>query len=129
MMCHDGTVAIDAHGGHMTARGTIGEGSRDLSNTHPIGFSYDDSMIARGPLELVEKSQYLPTAISNTTGVIRNGTRKVSDILYAGSIVTCSSCHDVHNCNNAKPDPGHNYNYLLWAKEEQSLICLTCHIK
>jgi hypothetical protein len=132
LACHDGTIAIDAHSGALiSGRATV----KDLTITHPIGFSYDDAMSARGLGELVDKNQFLPTGIttSNTAGVYnqvaRNGSRRIKDVLFQGAIVTCSSCHDIHNCNNAKPDPGHDYNYLLWAKEEQSLICLTCHIK
>lgn len=136
MTCHDGSVALDAHGNYMPSRGVIGNvPTKDLKNTHPIGFSYDEAMNERGLLELVDKNQSLPSAIivSGVAGVYnqvtRNSSRRVADILYQGSIVTCSSCHDVHNCGNVQPDPGHNYNYLLWAKEEQSLLCLSCHIK
>ncbi len=133
MSCHDGVNAIDAHGTNMIGYGVFK--NKDLSNTHPIGFSYDDAMNVRGGMELVDKDQYLPTSItvSETAGVYnqvaRNGSRKVSDVLYQGKIMTCSSCHEVHNCANVKPDPGHSYNYLLWAKLEQSLICLSCHLK
>lgn len=135
MVCHDGTVALDAHGGHMTEHAIIGDGVRDLTNTHPIGFSYDYARIERGPEELADKNEYFSTAISLSSSpgvynsVDRSGSRRIVDVLYQGSIVTCSSCHDVHNCDNVKPNPGNDYNYLLWAKEEQSLICLSCHIK
>ena len=71
--------------------------------------------------------------VSSTLGVYnsvtRQGSRHIADLFYVGSIVTCSTCHDVHNGANVPPDPCHSYNYLLWAKEEQSLICLCCHVK
>lgn len=132
MACHDGMVALDAHGAQMPSGDVI---SKNLNFTHPIGFSFDDAKAARGGTELVDKNQRFATAvtISTTPGiyntVVRNGNRRIVDVLLNGSIVTCSSCHDVHNCGNVTPDPGDNYNYLLWAKEEQSLICLTCHLK
>jgi hypothetical protein len=132
MSCHDGTLAIDAHGNTVTGEYVI---SKNLDITHPIGFSYDDAMAARGSKELVDKGQRFATNVtwSDTAGtyntVTREGNRKISDMLYMGKIVTCCTCHDVHNTGNVKPDPGHNYNYLLWAKEEQSLICLSCHLK
>ena len=136
MSCHDGSIALDAHGTPMPQSAIIGNvPTKDMKNTHPIGFSYDDAMNARGTMELVDKNQHLATALvaSNTAGtynqVTRSGNRRVADILFRGYVVTCSSCHDVHNCGNVAPDPGHNYNYLLWAKEEQSLLCLTCHVK
>ncbi|WP_408967406.1 cytochrome c3 family protein [Oryzomonas sp.] len=48
--------------------------------------------------------------------------------------MTCASCHDVHNTNNAKNDPSisnPNFtpNYFVWAKETNSALCLSCHVK
>jgi len=132
MTCHDGVIAIDSHGDTVTGEYLI---SKDLNITHPIGFSYDEAMAARGPSELVDKNQRFATKVTVSTvpgtynTVERNSTLRISDVLYTGSIVTCVTCHSVHNTGNATPDPGHTYNYLLWAKEEQSLICLSCHIK
>ena len=132
MTCHDGVIAIDAHGDKMPAGYVI---SKNLDITHPIGFSYDDAMLARGNTELVDKTQHFASAIkiSDTAGeynaVTRNINTRIVDVLYKGSIVTCCTCHDVHNKENVTPDNGHQYNFLLWAKEEQSLLCLSCHIK
>jgi len=132
MTCHDGSIAIDAHGTTMPSDYVI---STNLNITHPIGFSYDDAMAARGSGELVDKHQQFASslAVSNVPGQYNTVTRasgiSIVQVLYAGSIVTCASCHDVHNKDNVGPDPGHNYNFLLWAKEENSLICLSCHQK
>jgi hypothetical protein len=132
MTCHDGTIALDAHGDVMPAGYVI---SNNLNFTHPIGFSFDQAMAARGSAELADKNQRFATSVtvSNTVGtynnVVRNGNLRIVDVLLNGTYMTCSTCHDVHNCGNVTPDPGDNYNYLLWAKEEQSLICLTCHLK
>ncbi|GFO55432.1 cytochrome c [Geomonas sp. Red276] len=132
MTCHDGAIAIDPHGTKMPAEKTI---STDLNITHPIGFSYDEAVTARGTDQLAEKTEQYATAVtpSETPGVYNRVTReakiRIVDLLYQGEILTCVSCHDVHNKNNVSPDPGHDYNFLLWAKEENSLICLSCHKK
>lgn len=132
MTCHDGTMALDAHGDTMPSGYVI---SNNLSFTHPIGFSFDQAYAIRGAAELANKNEYFATslAISNAAGVYNNVTRgsnrRIVDVLLNGTYMTCSTCHDVHNCGNVTPDPGDNYNYLLWAKEEQSLICLSCHLK
>jgi hypothetical protein len=142
MSCHDGSAAVDKHNGASAGdSGALVTGSaavglnNDLSDDHPVGFKYSDAYNRRGSQELVDMNQRFATAISlsSTAGVydnvVRSGNRRIRDVLYSGDIVTCSSCHEVHNCDNVKPDPGHSYNYLLWAKEEHSLICLSCHIK
>jgi len=132
MSCHDGTVAIDSSGTMMPQSDVI---STTLKISHPIGFSYDDAYTARGSGELVNKNTPFATAISisYTAGVYnpitRQGPRNIVDGLYNSSILTCATCHDVHNCNTAQPDLGHTYNYFLNAKEENSLICLSCHLK
>jgi hypothetical protein len=117
----------------------------DLTVTHPIGFLYADAETKRGAgIEIV----------SQDTGFINSGTagllsasfntnnrgsgaggsnlsytpKKIKDTLYGG-YMTCASCHEVHNTLNAEPDAGHSYNYFLYAKEEGSAICLSCHIK
>jgi hypothetical protein len=56
--------------------------------------------------------------------------KKIQDTLYgADGYMTCASCHDVHNTVNVTPASGHTYNYFLYAQEEGSAICLSCHIK
>jgi len=135
LTCHDGNVAIDTAGDTIQSAYPQDVISTNLCVTHPIGFSYDDAFNTRGIKELANKNSYLATAItiSNVPGVhnqiTRNSSLRISDILYEGSIVTCMTCHDIHNDQNVTPDPGHTYNYLLWAKEEGSLNCLSCHIK
>ena len=75
---------------------------------------------------------------TDTTGLypthVRNGKRTIGDVLYNGVTMTCASCHEVHNKDNVAPTtnlapgPAQN-NYLLWADETSSMICLSCHIK
>jgi hypothetical protein len=111
----------------------------DLSVTHPIGFLYSQAFTNRGATELVPATQGFITGNSTPTLLaagfdthVRAGltytTKTIQDTLYGG-FVTCASCHEVHNTKNAAPDAGHNYNYFLYAKEEGSAICLSCHVK
>ena len=152
--CHDGVTAVDSHGtAASTPTGTTAMSSSyvdalgntakrfidDLSVTHPIGFLYSDAATTRGPGEIVPSSHgYIKDGQSatllnsafntNNRGLLQETTKKISDTLYGG-FMTCASCHDVHNTVNAAPDAGHNYNYFLYAQEEGSAICLSCHVK
>lgn len=158
MGCHDGVTAADKHGPSVgTAEGTAaykalpghamsapGKVINDLTVTHPIGFVYDDAVAARnvgGDLELVDQSQFfladVPDGAANDTntraGWTYNPSKKISDTLYSG-YVTCASCHEVHNSKNAVNEAainggGYTPNYLVWAKEKNSALCLSCHIK
>jgi hypothetical protein len=149
MACHDGVTAVDSHGSAasetpstqvMTSNydDILGHNNKryisDLTVTHPIGFSYVEAAANRGPLEIVPATGTFITAdVSLATfdtharGTDTTG-KKISEVLYSGRM-TCASCHDVHNTNNAVPTGTHNYNYFLWAKEEGSAICLSCHVK
>jgi hypothetical protein len=135
MTCHDGNIAIDVAGHTMSNNFPQDVISTNLSITHPVGVDYDSAMSIRGASELADKTSHLATSLSTNYSateynqVTRNATLRIVDVLYEGVYITCMSCHDVHNDQNITPDPGHNYNYLLLAKEEQSLICLSCHLK
>ena len=189
MSCHDGSIAVDEHGSAFASPGTgreegskglignlgttadgIGRANltKDLSNTHPIGFDYNEiaayrnsksshgSLSAGGATEIVPatygyaNAYQVSNAADGTYNIIsRNdpGSNKtIGDNLYGGNIMTCATCHEVHNKENAtqknytdgpKPNglPGAAAgtqaapNYFLYAKQEQSLICLSCHIK
>jgi hypothetical protein len=65
--------------------------------------------------------------------VTRAGSRTIKSTLYNGSIMTCATCHEVHNKENAAQDAATDGsatpNYFLYAKESNSLICLSCHVK
>jgi hypothetical protein len=121
---------------------------KDLTVTHPIGFQYDQAQALRTSTEIVPStSGFISGAIDPVSwdthnrgaqgdaangGVITAGTstsaKKIKDTLYGG-YMTCATCHDVHNSVNAKPARGHSYNYFLYAQEEGSAICLSCHVK
>ncbi len=111
LSCHDGTVALDdmLNGGAASPSvfiNSIGTGSgdvgTDLSNDHPISFTYDAALVLLDP-ELAD-----PTI------------SPVSDLLFAGQM-ECASCHDVHRTgSNAS---------LLRISNAGSALCLTCHLK
>src|ERR1039457_72536 len=160
MGCHDGITAVDKHGPSVgTAQGTgayqalpghamtnAGRAITDLTVTHPIGFQYSDAETYRnagGATELVPAATglFIERITSLATNDTRNRagtgftyqTKKISDVLYGG-YVTCASCHEVHNPNNALNDPsvntpGFRPNYFVWAREQGSALCLSCHIK
>jgi hypothetical protein len=138
MSCHDGVVAADQHyGGIQTgsnarllsggwngaAIGLATDGANaDFSDDHPIGFSYVDAQA-----EDIGGGLY-PAAgrlfIDNTN----NPTLTVEDVLYQGEFMTCATCHDVHNKDNASHALG-GLNYFVYAPQENSSLCLTCHDK
>jgi len=151
MSCHDGTVAIDQHGPSRAFAGTMfltGDAAvgrnADLTDDHPIGFSYGQALTERNTAglnwpELVEKTEMFASSVTASavpgvydTVVRAQGGRTIGEVLYQGDIVTCATCHEVHNKENVVQDvgtQGYTPNYLLYAKEKDSLICLSCHLK
>jgi len=188
MSCHDGSIAVDEHGSAFASTGSgrvTGSGglignlgitqdglgranlTKDLSNTHPIGFDYNAIAAFRngksanadpltGDTEIISSTNgYAKTyAVSNEAGVYNTITRfdpgsnkMIADNLYNGNIMTCATCHEVHNKENITQDPYLDEqpratglkapyvvtqsapNYFLYARQTQSLICLSCHVK
>jgi hypothetical protein len=155
LSCHDGSIAADSHRGTGAGNNSAATGSltltsanhayvRDLTVTHPIGFKYADAYAAR-PGELVAASTGFIDGSAANTALLTTGAQagfdtktragltttgaKISDTLYSG-VMTCATCHDVHNSTNAKPALNSpTYNYFIRAQEEGSAICLSCHIK
>lgn len=152
--CHDGSIAADSHittaaqagSLNLTGARAIGEGS-DLSTTHPIGFSYSDALQrntaadaltgATAVSEIALKSDRFATDIdvdgTSYDRVTRAGGRTIGSVLFNGDIFTCASCHEVHNKENVVNTPPDGVtaapNFFLYAPEEKSLICLSCHNK
>ncbi|UFS70188.1 hypothetical protein LPW11_20225 [Geomonas sp. RF6] len=151
MSCHDGAIAVDTHyaftgGKYLTQSDTdfatpvIGKDGI-LSNDHPIGFVYDGINNADGvatgpvtgdpPLEAHVKGKDEWVRISDAT--FTGSTMKIADRLYASQtrggrlIMTCATCHDVHNKKNQ--DEANATNYLLLGSNRNSALCLSCHIK
>jgi hypothetical protein len=150
------------NGGVHTTNGRALIGT-DLSDDHPIGFDYNQIQIYRdghsgyagnGSVgkEIALSSNTFATQVTPQTDLAANqghyntvtraaaGARKIVDVLYQGQYMTCATCHEVHNKDNATQEnfiatPGANQdtakapNYFLYAKEKDSLICLSCHVK
>lgn len=133
LSCHDGTVAVNAYGNapqdprsisrggsRMGLQYRIG-GDGNLTNHHPIGFSY--AAAAGIDLEILPLAQALyehdiDTAIGATPSV---SVTKVSDVLPGGKM-ECNSCHAVHNKGNTGEK-------LLYVSDQNSNLCFTCHDK
>jgi len=115
LSCHDGTVALDNFGGKTNGTTTIGAGDHnfgtDLTNDHPVSFTYDQAL-ATADGELND-----PTSASSGLG----GT--ITDDLLIGGKMECASCHDVHNTVAV------NGTKLLVKTNANSALCLTCHAK
>jgi predicted CXXCH cytochrome family protein len=116
LSCHDGTVAVDSYGGRsgvIFLGGDVAVGADELSNDHPISFTYDDAL-ASVDGELFPPSS-TPSGLGNTIA---------HDLLF-GNQLECSSCHDVHN----GPAAAAVNDNLLVITQVQSRLCLTCHNK
>ncbi len=106
LSCHDGTVALDAFQGNTPTTTITGNAllDVDLSNDHPISFTYDAALVsADGGLND-------PTAAP------------ISGWLFGASNdqLECASCHDVHDDTNSP---------FLRVSNANSALCLTCHNK
>ena len=111
LSCHDGTVAEDSFGGLVGTTFMAGPAlvGTDLSNDHPISFTYDDALAS------TDGGLHAPsTQASGLGGTID------ADLLFGGSM-ECGSCHDVHNADG---NPS-----LLRVANVGSALCLTCHDK
>lgn len=137
MSCHDGIIAADQHYGDM-ATGTkfltgdsftpgvnmaIGA-SGDLTRDHPIGFDYTKVAGAGANADGTDKRIF---AADGTLTFRGNPAVLVRDQLYQGRIMTCATCHDVHNRDNN--NGGAERNFFVYAPLKDSQLCLTCHDK
>jgi predicted CXXCH cytochrome family protein len=114
LSCHDGTVAVDAYQTRGTSTsGFIAAGSSlgtDLSNDHPISFTYDAALAtADGGLVTPLSSSWVVAAAGAISGIP----------LFAGKM-ECASCHNVHDNANAP---------FLRIANTGSALCLKCHNK
>ena len=124
LSCHDGTVAPNTYGFTPSSSTNVADvatygfgatnttyligGGGDLSNHHPIGFSYEGAQL--------EDNEIAPSSTSINTGV-----KTIADLLYSDKM-ECVTCHDVHNTENEGEK-------LLWVSNDQSAFCCTCHLK
>ena len=111
LSCHDGVTNLDAYGGKpggtiMTGGAVIGE---DLSDDHPISFTYNDALAS------ADGGLWPPSSTNSGLG----GTIQ-ADMLFSDKL-ECGSCHDVHD-NTLQP-------FLRIDNSLESALCLTCHDK
>ena len=140
MSCHDGITAVDNYYGDTKNHIMIPLTSppypgmpvipREGIKNHPIGFAMIDVIPgylgATHPdtklLPITDSSRYL----INVGGT--SGGPTIISRLYLGAIMTCSTCHDVHNSLNKAVDiPVGSQNYLTYGTLTNSGICLSCH--
>lgn len=123
LSCHDGSIALDSFGGAtgstlIGSTWNIGEttgGTGDLSNDHPVSFTYPAT-----DAEIRAKSGTSPNfVVTHTTGTV--------PLFGTNGTVECATCHDVHNTNTVGK--------LLRVAQNTtdggvaSGLCLTCHDK
>jgi hypothetical protein len=118
LTCHDGSIAADTHpnlyNDNYNGAG-VGVGS-NLSNDHPIGMDYYESM-AKHPHDFNDPNERW-----------LDGIMTVSSGFYNARYVTCATCHDMHNQKNVA-DPANTYNYFIYSRQANSSLCRSCHNK
>ena len=154
MSCHDGTVAPDQHYGNAggtkfnaAADDTFGHISVGLngnfSNDHPIGFIFKDTVDADNAH--YDAAQGVRGFKFTGADVTVGGTAvypanshgfqmPIASVLYPAAdgnlYMTCATCHDVHNKDNATNTGGAaGLNYLVYGDQNGSKLCLACHDK
>ena len=108
LSCHDGTVALSSMGsttGGVDRISTANLLGTDLSNDHPISFTYDAA------LATADGSLVTPATASLA----------VTGVPLFGAKMECASCHDVHNTLGIAN--------LLRVSTGNSALCLKCHSK
>jgi predicted CXXCH cytochrome family protein len=114
LSCHDGTIALNSYGGSAGASAPVFMPSdvvptanpnltSDLSNSHPISFSYSADLAAKAQLKAPAA---LPPQIK----------------LESGDRLECTACHDAHNNELG--------NFLVIDnKLPGAPLCTACHLK
>lgn len=143
MSCHDGLIAADQHYnlagtyaaasikddgfGDRAVGKQNGAGLYDFGNDHPIGFNYDEAaaeaLAKSGKLAIFPKeSRFLGIDFT------RSG-KTIQSVLTPAGTMTCASCHDVHNKDNVANVKASDRNYFVYAPQDNSLLCISCHDK
>lgn len=125
LSCHDGSVAVNqtysTSGTNVYSGGTAiyiassaiipdGTPANDLSNMHPIGFSYQAAQTA------------LPWGIKPSSSPAFSGWSIAQGMLFNGQ-VECASCHDIHRTKGASASSG----IFTVVTTTGSALCVTCH--
>ena len=108
MSCHDGTVALSSMGsttGGVDRISTANLIGTDLSNDHPISFTYDAA------LATADGGLVSPPSVSLV----------VAGVPLFAAKMECASCHDAHNTLGIAK--------LLRVSNVGSALCLKCHNK
>jgi hypothetical protein len=125
LSCHDGTVAINNYGGSVqgTAEYVTGNANfgTDLSNDHPISFTYD-AALATADGFLNDPTTYL------VTGPDFTGTKTIDQEMLRNHKIECASCHDIHKQRGASKTSSIML-IMSGSSYAGSKLCLTCHIK
>jgi len=116
LSCHDGVAGLEDFGGATGGTNTVtdyvggyADLGDDLSNDHPVSFTYN---LSSADTELHPEGD----GSAGTVGELLFGPN-------GSGRVECSSCHDVHN--NGPVGAGH----LLRITNAGSALCLRCHNK
>ena len=137
MSCHDGITAVDSYYGLLNNHIMTPLASppypgmpvinNNGSKSHPIGFAMTD-VIPGYPGATNPDINILP--INNTSTYITGsgylGPSIISRLAF-GTVMTCSTCHDVHNSLNKISYQAGTQNYLILAPQANSDLCLSCH--
>ena len=105
LSCHDGTLALGKIMSSpdpipfQTSEYVLSSLSTDISDDHPVAFSYYDAEPASAESELAAT---LPPDL----------------LFYNGSIIHCSTCHDPHD---------DTFGMFLSKDNRESALCTTCH--
>ncbi|SDL22274.1 hypothetical protein SAMN05660860_00076 [Geoalkalibacter ferrihydriticus] len=118
-----GPVIAGRIGGAFGEDGMLTEETRNLTDDHPISFSYD---AVRTAYQSVGRGNQLHSAVEAATAGVR--------FYGAGNRVECGSCHDPHvNYDSTIPwdDPtaDEKYRPFLIMPNTGSAMCLACHNK
>lgn len=137
MSCHDGVTAVDNYYGLTNNHVMINNPaapftgqpviSHDGNSNHPLGFAMTDVIPGYPGATHPDTNSIL--ALTNTSMYVTGLTDNVTIVsrLYGGAILTCSSCHDVHNTLNKVSSQAGAGNFLLLGTQKNSGICVSCH--
>ncbi len=140
LSCHDGTVAVNQYGGavqggspyFITNSAKLGT---DLTHTHPISLTYDNTVAGIGTGK--DKWLYNPdtrNVLQPDSGLfVTDNDMTVNGFLLGGKHrLECTSCHDVHNQVGTPFDKDLNPKLVKIVGTQAgkgSLLCRSCHDK
>jgi hypothetical protein len=138
MSCHDGITAVDNYYGLTNNHAMVSPlGAPFTGNpvinangqtNHPIGFAMVDVIPGYPGASNPDTANILALTDASTfvTG-LGASTTTVTSRLFGGAIMTCATCHDVHNTLNHVSSQAGAGNFLLLGSQKNSGICLSCH--